>query len=101
MRIAIIGGGAAGLMTAWLLQFEHEVTLYERAPVLGGHARTITLDCGGVTVHCETGFKYFFSAYYPTLLALLAVLQLKPRPRWLNLTLRLRDGTELVLPPRT
>ncbi len=41
MRIAIVGGGASGLITAWLLDRAHEVTLFERAPVLGGHIRTL------------------------------------------------------------
>ena len=30
MRIGIIGGGAAGLATAWLLERDHEVTLFEK-----------------------------------------------------------------------
>ncbi len=41
MRVAVIGGGAAGLATAWLLDPAHEVTLFEAAPVLGGHVRTV------------------------------------------------------------
>ena len=35
MRIAIIGGGVAGLTTAHLLDPHHAVTLFERAPILG------------------------------------------------------------------
>jgi predicted NAD/FAD-binding protein len=41
MRIAILGGGAAGLASAWLLDAEHEVTLFEKEPILGGHVRTL------------------------------------------------------------
>lgn len=42
MRIAIIGGGAAGMATAYLLDKQgHHVTVFERQPILGGHIRTL------------------------------------------------------------
>ncbi len=31
-RIAIIGGGGAGLLSAWLLHKTHEVVLFEEDP---------------------------------------------------------------------
>ncbi|MFN7702356.1 MAG: FAD-dependent oxidoreductase [Deltaproteobacteria bacterium] len=49
MRVAIVGGGAAGLATAWLLDAAHEVTLFEKEPILGGHVRTL-----GGNVPCAT-----------------------------------------------
>lgn len=39
-RIAIIGGGGAGLAAAWRLHEKHDITLYEAAPRLGGHIHT-------------------------------------------------------------
>ena len=41
MKIAIIGGGASGLVTAYLLDAHHEVHLFEKDSVLGGNIRTI------------------------------------------------------------
>ncbi len=42
MRIAIIGGGASGIATAYLLdKQEHDVTVFERKSTLGGHIRTL------------------------------------------------------------
>lgn len=41
MRIAIVGAGASGLITAWLLDRAHDVTVFERAGVVGGHIRTL------------------------------------------------------------
>jgi predicted NAD/FAD-binding protein len=42
MRIAIIGGGASGMVTAYLLDRQgHQVTVMERQPILGGHIRTL------------------------------------------------------------
>ena len=40
MKVGIIGGGIAGLAAAWLLDEEHEVTLFEKRDRLGGHAHT-------------------------------------------------------------
>ncbi len=40
-RIAIIGGGISGLAAAYLLSPHNAVTLFEAAPRLGGHARTV------------------------------------------------------------
>jgi uncharacterized protein len=42
MRIAIIGGGASGMIAAYLLDRQgHKVTVFERQPILGGHIRTL------------------------------------------------------------
>jgi uncharacterized protein len=42
MRIAIIGGGASGMIAAYLLDRQgHKVTVFERQPVFGGHIRTL------------------------------------------------------------
>lgn len=41
MKIAIIGGGASGMVTAYLLdKYGHQVTVFEKQPILGGHIRT-------------------------------------------------------------
>ena len=39
-KIAIIGSGIAGLSAAYHLHRQHEVTIYEKAPRIGGHTRT-------------------------------------------------------------
>lgn len=50
MRVAIIGGGASGMICAHLLDRAHAVTVFEKAPVLGGHIRTLGKNArrGGV-----------------------------------------------------
>jgi protoporphyrinogen oxidase len=46
LRVAIVGGGVAGLTASYrLLQAGHDVALYEAAPELGGLVRTF--DAGG------------------------------------------------------
>lgn len=41
MKVAVIGGGASGLTTAYLLRHRHAVTLFEKQAHLGGNIRTL------------------------------------------------------------
>jgi len=68
-RVAIIGGGISGLAAAYLLAPRHAVTLYEAAPRLGGHARTILAGRNG-DQPVDTGFIVFNHANYPHLTAM-------------------------------
>ena len=43
-RIAIVGGGIAGLTAAWYLSRDHQVTLFEAEPRLGGHTFTVDVQ---------------------------------------------------------
>lgn len=63
-RIAIIGGGISGLASAYLLCRDHAVTLFEAAPRLGGHARTVVAGRNG-DQPVDTGFIVFNYANYP------------------------------------
>lgn len=65
-RIAIIGGGISGLSSAYLLAPHHAVTLFEAAPELGGHARTVMAGASGDQA-VDTGFIVFNYANYPHL----------------------------------
>ncbi|MCG6904368.1 MAG: FAD-dependent oxidoreductase [Rhodobacter sp.] len=65
-RIAVVGGGISGLAAAYLLSPHHAVTLYEAAPRLGGHARTVVAGRNG-DQPVDTGFIVFNYANYPHL----------------------------------
>ena len=54
MRIAIIGGGASGLVTAYLLDKQgHHVTVFEKQPILGGHIRTLNKNVKSNSCECN------------------------------------------------
>ncbi|ANJ27545.1 FAD-dependent oxidoreductase [Agromyces aureus] len=59
MSIAVVGGGAAGLTSAWLLDGHHDVTLFERDSRLGGHADTRTVEVDGQHIQVDAGFQFF------------------------------------------
>lgn len=72
-RIAVIGGGIAGLSAAWLLSRRYDVRLFEKADRLGGHTHTHAIadpDVPGGVVHLDTGFLVHNNRTYPTLLKL-------------------------------
>jgi predicted NAD/FAD-binding protein len=65
-RIAVIGGGISGLSAAYYLSPNHDVALFEAAPRLGGHARTVLAGKNG-DQPVDTGFIVFNYATYPYL----------------------------------
>ena len=68
-RIAIVGGGISGLASAWLLSRHFKVTVFEAAPRLGGHARTVLAGKNGEQP-VDTGFIVFNHVNYPHLTAM-------------------------------
>jgi predicted NAD/FAD-binding protein len=79
MRIAIVGAGAAGLCAAWLLDEEHEVTIFEQAERLGGHAHTVEVELAGERAGIDAGFEFFSGGRFPTFTRLLAQLGVQVR----------------------
>lgn len=69
-RIAVIGGGIAGLGAAHRLASQHQVTLFEAADYVGGHTNTVDITVGGVSAAVDTGFLVFNERTYPHLIAL-------------------------------
>ena len=57
-RIAVIGGGISGMGAAYALADTQNVTLYEAAQRLGGHARTANAGKAG-TNPVDTGIIVF------------------------------------------
>ena len=67
MRIAIVGTGITGLSAAWLLNKNHDITVFEAADRTGGHSNTVEVP-GYPAV--DTGFIVYNTATYPNLIAL-------------------------------
>ena len=65
-RIAVIGGGISGMGAAYALRHSHHVVLFESAPQLGGHARTVMAGKNN-DMPVDTGFLVFNNVNYPLL----------------------------------
>ena len=65
-RVAVIGGGVAGIVSAHILSRKHDVTLIESNNYVGGHTNTIIIPNGpdeGTPV--DTGFIVLNDRNYP------------------------------------
>lgn len=80
MRIAVIGGGVAGLYSAWHLAQRHELVLFERHGRAGGHTDTHRVDGPDGTLRIDTGFIVFNDEHYPLFRAWLEELGVASRP---------------------
>lgn len=74
LRIAVVGGGIAGLGAAHRLAVRHRVTLFEAGSYVGGHTNTVDATVGGVTYPVDTGFLVYNERTYPNLIALFEAL---------------------------
>lgn len=81
LNIAVIGAGISGICTAYLLQREHNVTLFEKNNYIGGHTRTVIIPDGpdqGTPV--DTGFIVLNRRTYPNFISFLDQLNVKINP---------------------
>jgi predicted NAD/FAD-binding protein len=90
-RIAVIGGGIAGLTAAYLLRHRYDVVLFEAAPRLGGHADTHDVATpDGALVSLDTGFLVHNLRNYPQLLRLFAELDVPTQDSEMSMSIRCR-----------
>lgn len=66
-RVAVIGGGVAGVSAAYHSMDRTDVTLFEAEPRLGGHANTIEVEDDGRLLGLDTAFIVYNEPHYPTL----------------------------------
>ena len=80
MKVCVIGGGVAGMASAYrLMQRGHSVALYEASPYLGGLVRTF--EVGGTRL--EAFYHHLFSTD-TTILGLIDELGFGDRMRWID-----------------
>ncbi|HZW60586.1 MAG TPA: FAD-dependent oxidoreductase [Woeseiaceae bacterium] len=65
MKIAIVGSGIAGNTAAWQLRREHDITVFEAADRIGGHAHTVDVETADGVLPVDTGFIVFNDRTYP------------------------------------
>ncbi|MBP76796.1 MAG: FAD-dependent oxidoreductase [Pseudomonadales bacterium] len=80
MRIAIVGSGIAGLVSAYLLSRRHEVTVFEAGDWVGGHTHTVDVEIDQQRHAIDTGFIVFNDWTYPNFIRLLEQLGVESQP---------------------
>lgn len=100
MKIAVIGGGASGMVTAYLLDKSgHQVTVFENQPILGGHIRTLNKN---VVTNPENSGLFLeagvleFTLKFHNFLALMQELGVELAPVELGSGLFFRDGKHFL-----
>ncbi|NJR32349.1 MAG: FAD-dependent oxidoreductase [Chamaesiphon sp. CSU_1_12] len=100
MKIAIIGGGASGMVTAYLLDKKgHQVTVFEKQPILGGHIRSLNknvkTDSQNRGLFLEAGVLEFTRKFH-NFLALMQELGVELEPVDLGSALYFKDGDRFL-----
>jgi len=88
MKIAIIGGGISGLVSAYLLHGDHEVTVFEANDYIGGHTHTVDVEREGTHYAVDTGFIVFNEVTYPNFVKLITRLGVAYQPSVMTFSLK-------------
>lgn len=80
MKIAIIGSGISGLSCAYLLNRQHDITVFEASDSIGGHTATKDVKVNGQDYAIDTGFIVYNDWTYPNFIKLLNELRVETQP---------------------
>ena len=95
MNIAIVGSGVSGLVSAYLLQREHRVELFEAQARAGGHANTVLVPTADGELPLDVGFIIYNERTYPGFTRLLSELGVETQPSDMSFSVRREaDGLE-------
>lgn len=100
MKIAIIGGGASGMVAAYLLDRKrHQITVLEKEPILGGHIRTLNKNILPDRSNCDLVLEagvLEFPVNFRNFIALMEDLEIQLEPVNLGSGLFLKDGRHFL-----
>ena len=94
MRVAVIGGGIAGIAAAHHAQPFADVTLYEAKAVLGGHTDTHNLFVDDRAYAVDSGFIVFNTGNYPLFSRWLDDLGVASKPTVMSFGVSTANGLE-------
>lgn len=95
MKIAIIGTGVSGLVSAHMLKDLHDITVFEEQDRIGGHVHTVDVEQDGITYAVDTGFIVYNDWTYPNFIRLLEALGVETQESRMSFGVRCdRTGLE-------
>ncbi|HMO20160.1 MAG TPA: FAD-dependent oxidoreductase [Candidatus Melainabacteria bacterium] len=89
-KLAIIGGGIAGLGLAYRLRNSFDLVLYEKDNRAGGHSHTVDIEEADRTIPVDTGFMVFNQVTYPHLLQLFKELDVPMKKTDMSFSVQLK-----------
>ena len=93
--VAVIGSGVSGLVAAYVMRDQFDVTLLERDDRFGGHAHTHSVETPEGLIRVDSGFIVHNKRTYPTLLRIFDELQIATQPTEMSMSIRC-DGCGLT-----
>lgn len=90
MKIAVVGAGISGLVAAYHLSREHDVTVFERNAYAGGHSNTVTVQTASGPLGLDTGFIVYNERTYPLFSDLLSQLGVDTQPSEMSFSVSCR-----------
>jgi len=100
MKIAIIGGGASGMVTAYLLDKQgHHVTVFEQQSILGGHIRTLNKNLQPNQSDCDEILEngvLEFPTVFRNFMALMQELGVELDPVKVGSAMFLKNGNQFL-----
>ncbi len=91
MRVAVVGAGVSGLVAAYLLNPEHDVTVFEGRDRIGGHVNTVHHQDEQGRWAIDTGFIVYNEHNYPLFTRLLKRLDVTTQPTDMGFSVRCDD----------
>ena len=88
MKIAIIGSGISGLLSARLLAADHDIHVFEANNYAGGHTNTVSFEAFGRQYAADTGFMVFNDRTYPNFVRMLQMLDVPARNSDMSFSVR-------------
>jgi predicted NAD/FAD-binding protein len=88
MKIAVIGAGVSGLVAAYRLCSDHDITVFEANDYPGGHTNTVEVELDGERHAIDTGFIVFNDWTYPHFIGLLDELGVASRSTTMSFSFR-------------
>ena len=94
LKIAVVGSGVSGLVTAWLLSRHHDVSIFEKNDYTGGHVHTHTFDSSAGPQNVDSGFIVFNDKTYPNFEKIINSLDVEFQDTTMGFSLKTDDDFE-------
>ncbi len=92
MKIAVIGSGISGLVSAHVLADKHEVHLFEAENRLGGHTHTHEVEVASGKYNVDTGFIVHNDRNYPNFVKLMSKLGIETQPSFMSFSVKVEEN---------